>query len=77
MATSTTPIAIRLDDDLVRLIEEYAKGQQITKSDFIRDAVLEKIEDMYDIAVADIAYKDWLASGKKTYSLEETLERYG
>ncbi|HGA1535068.1 DUF6290 family protein [Streptococcus suis] len=77
MATSTTPIAVRFDNDLVDLIEEYAAGHQITKTDFIRDAVLEKLEDMYDIAMADKAYQRWLDSGKKTYSHEEAMRRYG
>lgn len=76
MAT-TTPIAVRFDNDLVDLIEEYAEGYQMTKTDFIRDAVLEKIEDMYDIAMADKAHTEWVESGKKTYSFEEAMKRYG
>lgn len=77
MATDTTPIAVRFDNDLVALIEEYSKGQQITKTDFIREAVLEKLEDMYDIAMADKAYQEWVENGKKTYSFEEVMKRYG
>lgn len=77
MATATTPIAVRFDNDLVDLIEEYAAGHQITKTDFIRDAVLEKLEDMYDIAMADKAYQKWVEGGKKTYSFEEAMKRYG
>lgn len=77
MATATTPIAVRFDNDLVDLIEEYAEGHQITKTDFIRDAVLEKLEDMYDIAMADKAYQKWVEEGKKTYSFEEAMRRYG
>ena len=77
MATATTPIAVRFDNDLVELIEEYAEGEQITKTDFIREAVLEKLEDMYDIAMADKAHKEWVENGKKTYSFEEAMKRYG
>lgn len=77
MATATTPIAVRFDNDLVELIEEYASGFQMTKTDFIRDAVLEKIEDMYDIAMADKAHQKWVEGGKKTYSFEEAMKRYG
>lgn len=45
--------------------------------DFIRQAVIEKIEDMYDIKVADEAYKKWVECGKKTISHEEMMRRYG
>lgn len=77
MATSTTPIAVRFDNDLVDLIEEYAEGQHMTKTDFIREAVLEKLEDMYDIALADKAHQKWVEGGQKTYSFEEAMRRYG
>ncbi|WP_242259053.1 DUF6290 family protein [Streptococcus thoraltensis] len=58
MSTATTPIAVRFDNELVDFIEEYVEGHQMTKTDFIRDAVLEKQEDMYDIAMADKAHKE-------------------
>ena len=32
---------------------------------------------MYDIEMADKAYQRWLDSGKKTYSHEEAMRRYG
>ncbi|HIE2068598.1 DUF6290 family protein [Streptococcus pseudopneumoniae] len=38
---------------------------------------MEKIEDMYDIKVADEAYKKWVECGKKTFSHEEMMRRYG
>ncbi|HHD9331730.1 TPA: type II toxin-antitoxin system RelB family antitoxin, partial [Streptococcus pneumoniae] len=40
-------------------------------------AVIEKIEDMYDIKVADEAYKKWVECGKKSISHEEMMRRYG
>ncbi|HHK7635982.1 TPA: type II toxin-antitoxin system RelB family antitoxin, partial [Streptococcus pneumoniae] len=40
-------------------------------------AVIEKIEDMYDIKVADEAYKKWGECGKKAISHEEMMRRYG
>ncbi|HFI0255564.1 TPA: type II toxin-antitoxin system RelB family antitoxin [Streptococcus suis] len=77
MPTLSKPIAVRFDEDLVQLIEEVSAGQHMTKTDFIREAVLEKLEDMYDIAKAEQTYQEWSDSGKKTYSHEEMMKRYG
>jgi predicted DNA-binding protein len=39
--------------------------------------VVEKIEDMYDIRMADQAHKEWVDGGRKTISHEEMMKRYG
>ena len=77
MSTLSKPIAVRFDEDLVQLIEEVSSGQHMTKTDFIREAVLEKLEDMYDIAKADDTYKELVGTGKKTDSHDEMMKRYG
>ena len=38
---------------------------------------LKKIEDMYDIRMADQAHKEWVDGGRKTISHEEMMKRYG
>ena len=77
MSTLSKPIAVRFDEDLVQLIEEVSSGQHMAKTDFIREAVLEKLEDMYDIAKADDTYKELVGTGKKTHSHDEMMKRYG
>ena len=77
MSTLSKPIAVRFDEDLVQLIEEISSGQHMTKTDFIREAVLEKLEDMYDLSRADDTYKEWVGAGKKTLSHDEMMKRYG
>ncbi|NQG97808.1 CopG family transcriptional regulator [Streptococcus suis] len=77
MPTLSKPIAVRFDEDLVKLIEEVSAGQHMTKTDFIREAVLEKLEDMYDLVKAEKTYQEWSDKGKKTYSHEEMMRRYG
>ena len=32
---------------------------------------------MYDIEMADKAFQKWIEGGKKTYSHEEMMKRYG
>ena len=59
------------------LLNAIVEENNTTKTDFIRQAVIEKIEDMYDIKVADEAYKNWFECGKKTTSHEEMMRCYG
>jgi hypothetical protein len=41
-----------------------------------KQALFEKIEDEYDIAVGDVAYKEYLKN-PKTYSFDEVLKMFG
>ncbi|ORP05125.1 CopG family transcriptional regulator [Streptococcus mitis] len=74
---TTTPISVRFSQELNSLLNATVEENNITKTDFIRQAVVEKIEDMYDIKVADEAYQEWVAGGKKTFTHEEMMKRYG
>ena len=73
----TTQISIQLSQELNSLLNAIVEENNTTKTDFIRQAVIEKIEDMYDIKVADEAYKKWVECDKKTFSHEEMMRRYG
>lgn len=73
----TTPISVRFSKELNSLLNATVEENNTTKTDFIRQAVVEKIEDMYDIKVADEAHQEWVAGGKKTISHEEMMKRYG
>ena len=53
----TTLISVRLSQELNSLLNTIVEESNITKTDFIRQAVVEKIEDMYDSKLADEAYK--------------------
>ena len=59
-------ISVRLSNEDSELIKAYADIKNISLSDLIRNAVLEKIEDEYDVAIADEAYQDYLKSGEKS-----------
>lgn len=74
---SITPVSVRFDRELNERLSSVIKEQHISKADFIRLAVIEKLEDMYDIEIADKSYQDWLDNGKKTFSHKELMKRYG
>ncbi|HGL7728672.1 TPA: type II toxin-antitoxin system RelB family antitoxin [Streptococcus pneumoniae] len=73
----TTLISVQFSQELNSLLNTIVEENNTTKTDFIRQAVIEKIEDMYDIKVADEAYKNWVECGKKAISHEEMMRRYG
>ena len=73
----SVPVAVRFDEELNEFLAKTVKENNTTKTDFIRQAVIEKLEDMYDIEMADIAYQKWVDSDKKTLSHEEAMRRYG
>ncbi|HIY59024.1 MAG TPA: CopG family transcriptional regulator [Candidatus Tetragenococcus pullicola] len=73
----SVPVAVRFDEELNEFLAKTVKENNTTKTDFIRQAVIEKLEDMYDIEMADIAYQKWVDSDKKTFSHEEAMRRYG
>ena len=63
-------ILVRLNKDDTELFKSYAKLNNISVSEMVRRAVTEKIEDEYDIQVANEAYEEFLKD-PETKSLEE------
>ena len=68
--------SIRLTDDEEKLARSYAALLGISMGEAFKQALFEKIEDEYDIAVADAAYKRYLKN-PKTHSLDEVLKMFG
>lgn len=58
--------SIRLTDEEKQLADSYAKLHAMSLGEAFKQALFEKIEDEYDVAVADEAYQDYLKSGKKS-----------
>lgn len=66
-------ISVRLNDEDTELIKAYAKMNNISLSDLIRNAVLEKIEDEYDLDSYNKAMKEYKKNPKK-YTMKEVKE---
>ena len=58
--------SIRLTDEERRLAESYAKMHSTSLGEAFKRALFEKIEEEYDIAVAEDAYAEYLAGGKQS-----------
>lgn len=63
--------SIRLSAEERALAESYAKLHSMSVGEAFKRALFERIEDEYDIAVAEEAYKDYVNSGKKATPAEE------
>ena len=63
-------ISVRLNDKDTDLIKAYAKLNNISISDLVRDAILEKIEDEYDLKCYYDAMEEF-KKNPKTYTTDE------
>ncbi len=69
-------ISLRLNDEDTVLFKKYAELNGITVSELLRQSVIERIEDEYDLN----AYKEAMAEFKKnpvTYSIDEVEKELG
>ena len=69
-------ISIRMTEEEKKLADAYARLNGTTLSDAIKRAYFEKIEDEYDIALADAALREY-EKNPKTYTLEEVMKEFG
>lgn len=63
-------ISLRLNESENMLIKKCAELKKMTVSDFIRQTVLERIEDEFDLVAYDKAMEDY-KSNPVTYSHDE------
>lgn len=64
-------ISLELSKADENLLKKYAEMKGITVSELIRNIVMERIEDEYDVKVANEAYEDYLKDNKKSEPIEK------
>ncbi len=70
-------LAIRLPEEIEKRLDALAKETGRTKSFYVREAILEQLDDLEDYYLAEKALQE-IRSGKvKTIPLEEIMKRYG
>ena len=69
-------ISIRMTEEEKQLADAYAKLNGASLSEAIKRAYFEKIEEEYDIALADAAMREY-EKNPKTYTLEELMKELG
>lgn len=66
--------SIRLTAEEKALAESYAKLHSMSIGEAFKTALFEKIEDEYDIAVADEAYDEYIKDDRKSRPISELWE---
>ena len=69
-------ISVRVNKIEEQLIRSYAEINGRTVSDIVRSAILDKIEDEYDLRAYEKAKKEYLKN-PATYSHEEVVRMLG
>ena len=70
-------LAIRLPPEIEARLERLAKRTGRTKTYYAREALLEYIDDMEDLYLAEKRYDDILKGRATTVPLEDVMKRYG
>lgn len=63
--------SIRLTTEEKSLAESYAKLHSLSLGEAFKKALFEKIEDEYDISIANDAYDEYVENGKKSRPISE------
>lgn len=63
--------SIRLTEEEKKLASSYAKIHSVSIGEAFKKALFEKIEDEYDIAIADQVYNEYIKNGKKSKPIDE------
>lgn len=66
-------LALRLNPEVEKRLSDLAVKTGRTKTFYATKAIEQQIDDMEDYYLAEKSYNDWLADGKKTYSIDEVF----
>ncbi len=69
--------SIRLTEEEQRLATSYAKIHAVSVGEAFKQALFQRIEDEFDVAVSDEAYRSYLADGKQSKPIGELWKELG
>jgi RHH-type rel operon transcriptional repressor/antitoxin RelB len=69
--------AVRLPTEIEERLDYLAKTTGRTKSFYVREAILEHLDDMEDLYLAEQRMIDIRAGRSKTTPIEEVMKRHG
>ena len=70
-------LAIRLPEDIEKRLDALAKATGRSKTFYAREAILEHLDDLEDIYLAEQRLADIRAGRTETVSLEDVIEKHG
>jgi len=69
-------LAIRLPAEIEDRLDALAKATGRTKTFYAREAILEYLDDLEDVYLAERRLEDLRAGRSKTIPIEKTMKRY-
>ena len=72
-----TVLAIRLPEKIEERLERLAKRTGHTKAYFVRQAIIEHLEDLEDVEIADKRLEKLRTGKTRTVPLSRLLRKYG
>jgi RHH-type rel operon transcriptional repressor/antitoxin RelB len=69
-------LAIRLPEGIEERLDVLAKETGRTKTFYVREAILEHLDDMEDVYLAEKRLADIWAGNSKPASLKDVMKRY-
>lgn len=70
-------LAIRLPPEIEERLQKLARKTGRTKTFYAREAIVEHLDDLEDLYLAEKRYAALLAGKSKTYTLEEVERKLG
>jgi RHH-type rel operon transcriptional repressor/antitoxin RelB len=70
-------LAIRLPEDLEKRLEELAKRTGRTKTYYVREAIVEHIDDLEDLYLAEARLQALRRGDDLAVPIEELMQRHG
>ena len=69
--------SIEVAEDVDILLDDLEKRTGKPKAFYIREAILNYVDELKDIEIAEQRYADLIAGRSHTMPLEEVMKRYG
>jgi uncharacterized protein (DUF1778 family) len=70
-------ITLRINEDEKKLLEKMAEFSGVGLSTYIKNTVFEKLEDEYDIKLAEQSYEEYVRNGKKSKPITDLWDELG
>jgi RHH-type rel operon transcriptional repressor/antitoxin RelB len=70
-------LAIRLPEEIEQRLDALAKETGRTKTFYVRQAIIEQLDDIEDYYLAEKALQEIKSGKSKLIPLEEIMKRYG
>lgn len=70
-------LAVRLPQSIEKRLDTLARRTGRTKSFYVRQAILQHLEDLEDVYLADLTLQRIREGKERTIPIEKLLKRYG